>query len=47
MVGIRTAHWTPLTRGMAFIAGLLLLLWGGRGSAAEAPNEILLAPRYR
>jgi branched-chain amino acid transport system substrate-binding protein len=27
---------------MAFIVGLLLLLWGGTGHAAEAPNEILI-----
>ena len=28
MVGTCTAHWTFLTRGMAFMVGLLLLLWG-------------------
>src|SRR6516164_6492792 len=38
MVGTCTAHWTPLTRVMAFIVGFLLLLWGGTGNAAEAPN---------
>ena len=42
MVGTCTAHWTPLTRVMAFIVGFLLLLWGGTGNAAEAPNEILI-----
>src|SRR5215831_20841755 len=42
MVGTCTTHWTLLTRGMAFLVGLLLLLWGGTGNAAEAPNEILI-----
>ena len=42
MVGICTAHWTLLTRGMAFTVGFLLLLWGGMGHAAEAPSEILI-----
>jgi branched-chain amino acid transport system substrate-binding protein len=42
MVGTCTAHWTLLTRGTAFIVGLLLLLWGGMGNAAEAPSEILI-----
>jgi hypothetical protein len=36
MVGTCTAHWTFLTRGMAFMVGLLLLLWSGIGHAAEA-----------
>ena len=42
MVGTCTAHWTLLTRGMAFMVGFLLLLWGGLGHAAEAPSEILI-----
>jgi hypothetical protein len=42
MVGTCTVHGTLLTRGMAFIVGLLLLLWGGTGNAAEAPHEILI-----
>src|SRR5262245_40654642 len=37
-----TAHWILLRRGMTFIVGFLLLLWGGTGNAAEAPNEILI-----
>jgi len=41
MVGTCTAHWTLLTRGMAFMAGFLLLLWGGMGHTAEAPKDIL------
>ena len=36
MVGTCTAHWTFLTRGMACMVGLLLLLWSGIGHAAEA-----------
>jgi len=42
MVGTCTTHLTLLTRGMAFMAGFLLLLWGGMGHAAEAPSEILI-----
>src|SRR5215510_3897382 len=42
MAGTCTAHWILLTRGLAFMAAVLLLLWGGTGNAAEAPNEILI-----
>jgi branched-chain amino acid transport system substrate-binding protein len=42
MGGTCTAHWTLLTRGMAFIVGYLLLIGVGMGSAAEAPSEILI-----
>ena len=41
MVGTCTAHWTLLTRGMAFIVGFLLLLGVGMGSAADGD----IAPR--
>lgn len=42
MVGTCTAHVTLLTRGMALMAGFLLLLWSGMGHAAETPNDILI-----
>ena len=42
MVGTCTAHVTLLMRGMAFMAGFLLLVWSGMGHAAEAPNDILI-----
>src|SRR5206468_10034664 len=37
-----TAPGTLLTCGLAFMIGFLLLLSGGMGHAAEAPNEILV-----
>src|SRR5262245_36570699 len=42
MAGTCIAHWTFLTRGMAFIVGFLVLLGIGVGGAAEAPNDILI-----
>src|SRR5262249_44385821 len=42
MVGTCTAYWALLTRGMAFMVGFLLLLWGGTGNTAEGPSEILI-----
>ena len=42
MGGTYTAHRTFLTRRLAFLVGVLLLLWGGMGHTVEAPSAILI-----